>query len=94
MMRKKYDWPRCRACGKYIGFLGNLIWHHVSYNPSITVPLHRGCHFLMHKRGRWKKLVPPELRNRAHGITMGNTPGEHRDKKCRKDGVADYAWPR
>lgn len=49
-------WP-CRVCSNSIG-LGDGVIHHISYNPPITVLLHRGCHAKVHASRDYPFLKP------------------------------------
>ena len=50
--------PFCRVCGRNISPLDkSTIWHHISYSPENTVPVHAECHHQIHS-GEVPELAP------------------------------------
>ncbi|MFH1821496.1 MAG: hypothetical protein ABH852_03530 [Methanobacteriota archaeon] len=54
----------CRVCGKPLKSLfesgGERIEHHISYDPDVTVLVHKGCHTKLHASKEYPILKPSE----------------------------------
>ena len=48
----------CKACGYVIRNEDRVVWHHLSYLPEETIPVHRRCHYDIHLKGKYPELNP------------------------------------